>query len=96
MTPCPECKTPVTLEDKFCGRCGAKLQTDSSGTFSLTQHELNATDVKFRLAGVYFKKGNTKAVIGMCRQVLEVDPNHQEALMMLRQAEQSQSEDRDT
>jgi hypothetical protein len=52
--------------------------------------------VKFRLAGIYCKKGNIKAVIDMCRQVMEVDPNHQEALQMLSQAEQDQPEDRDT
>ncbi len=96
MISCPECKTPVTLEDRFCGRCGVRLQTSPSGSFSLTQHALNATDVKFRLAGIYYKKGNTKAVIDMCRQVLEVEPNHHEALKMLRQAEQDQPEDTDT
>ena len=96
MIICPGCNTPVPREDKFCGQCGARLQAGSSGSFSLTQHALNVTEVKFRLAGIYYKKGNIKAVIDMCRQVLEVDANHQEALKMLRQAEQDQPEDTNT
>jgi|AP95_1055475.scaffolds.fasta_scaffold130836_1 hypothetical protein len=96
MSICPGCHTPVPCEDEFCGECGARLQAGSSGSSSLTQHALNVTEVKFRLAGIYYKKGNIKAVIDMCRQVMEVDPNHQEALKMLSQAEQDQPEDRDT
>lgn len=96
MSLCPECQAPTTLEDKFCGRCGTRLQPGQSDPASLTQHALNVTDVKFRLAGVYYKKGNFKAVIDMCRQVLDVDPNHQDALIMMHQAEQAQQGDADS
>jgi predicted amidophosphoribosyltransferase len=96
MIICPGCNTPLHSEDKFCGECGARLQAGSSGSSSLTRDALNVTEVKFRLAGIYYKKGNIKAVIDMCRQVIEVDTNHQEALKMLSQAEQDQPEDTDT
>jgi hypothetical protein len=90
MSECPQCQSTVKPEDKFCGRCGYNLHLTSHVTPSLTEHALDVTEVKYRLGIVYLKKDNLQGAIDLWKEVLALNPDHQEARDMLKQAEAQQ------
>ena len=90
MSECPQCRSTVEPEDKFCGQCGCDLHLAPHPVHSLTAHALDVIEVKYRLGIVYFKKNNLQGAIDLWKEVLALKPDHQEAGDMLKQAEAQQ------
>ena len=72
MTACPKCQAEPSPEDKYCNRCGFKLD-HSQQTLGgkLTQKAMNAEDVRYKLGMIYFKRGKYREAIETWQKMLE-------------------------
>lgn len=95
MTTCPQCQKPVASDDKFCGHCGHALQRPSGPSNRRTEHAIDVVEVKYRLGMVYYKKNNLPAAIKLWREVLSINPQHQDARAMLKQVNAPEETDKE-
>ncbi len=83
MTECPQCHAQAEPEDKYCGQCGCDLNADPTLISSRTQHALDATEIKYRLGLVFFKKDNIEGAVKLWEEILAAHPEHEGARDML-------------
>jgi len=92
---CEKCNTQCYPEDKYCGKCGAKIAPEFKSSYTdglgdqrieATQATINAAYIQYKLGLVYYKKGKLDEAIAAWQKVLKFDPTNEEAKMMLEQA----------
>jgi len=89
---CEKCNSRCYPEDKYCGKCGAKLSTEFKTSYTnglgnqpveATQATVNAAYIQYKLGLVYYKKGKLDEAITAWKNVLEFDPTNEDAKKML-------------
>jgi len=92
---CKKCNSQCYPEDRYCGKCGAKISPEFKSSYTdgfdtqeveATQASINAAYIQFKLASVYYKKGKLDEAIAAWQKVLKFDPTNEDAKMMLEQA----------
>lgn len=95
MIKCEECKNRCYPEDKYCGKCGAKLSTEFKTSYTnglgnqmieATQATVNTAYIQYKLGLVYYKKGKLNDAIAAWQKALKFDPTNENAKMMLEKA----------
>jgi Tfp pilus assembly protein PilF len=75
---CQNCGHPECWpEDRFCVKCGRRLEAGRSGEPELATVTIPVADaayVQVKLGGVYRKKGNREAAMRAYQKALEIDP----------------------
>ena len=77
MTACPKCQAQSAPEDKYCNRCGYKLdQSFRTSGAKVTQRAMNTEDVRYKLGMVYFKRGKYREAIETWQKLLVNESNN--------------------
>lgn len=91
MKNCKRCGEQAADSDKFCGYCGQQLEIATTGA-KMTQKDLCASDIRYNLAVVYHKMGKIDQALETIEQLLELEPEHPQALDLLNELLSSQEE----
>lgn len=91
MNVCTKCDTTYYDGDKFCGKCGVKIEVAEVPSY-MTQGGLNVSEVRSNLGVVYFKMGKYPEALNEFKKVLIRNPNDPKALDMIRQIEEKQKQ----
>ena len=78
MNACPKCgHSECFTEDRFCIKCGVKLEAARSPTSEagMTIRVADAAFVQVKLGQILSMKGNKDAALRACQKALEIDPN---------------------
>ncbi len=90
MNICTKCGAPYYDGDKFCGKCGVKIDVTEMQPL-MTQVGLNVAEVRSNLGVVYFKMGKYAKALNEFHKVLSRNPNDVNALEMIRKIEEKQN-----
>jgi tetratricopeptide (TPR) repeat protein len=95
MFKCEKCNNICYPEDKYCGKCGAKLtwKTKSIYVGGMAERDIKSTKVSldaryvlYQLGMVYYRKGKLDDAISTWQKLLEFDPQNEKAKSMLERA----------
>ena len=90
MNLCTKCGTKNYDGDKFCGKCGVKIDVPEMSPF-MTQAGFSVAEVRSNLGVVYFKMGRYAEALDEFKKVLVRNPNDARALDMVLQIEEKQN-----
>ena len=78
MPECPNCRTPHSPEDRYCGQCGTRLaEVDYLESGARTHKSLDLVDVYYNLGLVYFKQEQYHQALETWEKALERDPGNE-------------------
>ena len=85
---CQRCGSPYKSEDRFCGFCGYNLTVKNESNF-VTMHAMNAGDIQFDLAVLYFKEGKYNEALEIFEKIRKEKPDNLQVINMCERAREA-------